>query len=79
MEINGKYYSESELKAYVKEQNRYIADITRMLRSSMEELHKLGYEDCFSCVYKGSCSYKNDCQYRWEYADKAERLLNGKP
>ena len=79
MEINGKFYTEPELKAYISEQNKYITNISKMLKASLDELHKLGYEDCFSCEYKGLCAYKNDCKYRWEYADKAERLLNGKP
>ncbi|MBP5362265.1 MAG: hypothetical protein J6Y71_04485 [Ruminococcus sp.] len=76
MKIDGKYYSEPEVQAYITKLNRLVSDLTELLALSVNELHKLGYEDCFSCKNKGSCAYKNDCNYRWEHADKAERLIN---
>lgn len=68
MRINQKEYSEPEIIAYVK-------DMQDILHKAVDGIHKLGYEDCFSCVHKGSCAYADECHYRWEYADKAERLL----
>ena len=79
MIINGKYYTEPESQAYIKKLSRRATDLSELLELSLSTLHKLGYEDCFSCVNKGSCAYKNECNYRWEHADKAERLINDKP
>lgn len=53
-----------------------VQELKEILGYAVAELHKLGYEDCFSCAYKGACAYKDDCNYRWEYADKAERLIS---
>lgn len=69
MRIGRKEYSESEINAYVKE-------LKDMLGKAVKEMEKLGYEDCFSCVHKGACAFADDCRYRWEFADKAERLIN---
>ena len=68
MRINQKEYSEPKIIAYVR-------NLQDTLQKAVDEIHKLGYEDCFSCVRKGACAYADDCHYRWEYADKAERLL----
>jgi len=68
MMLNGREYSEPEIKAY-------ISEVKNMLGNALKEIHKLGYEDCFSCIHKGACAFADDCHYRWEFADRVERLL----
>lgn len=68
MLLNKREYSESEIRSY-------ITELKILLRNAVNEIHKLGYEDCFSCVHKGACAYADDCHYHWEFADKAEEML----
>lgn len=75
MLINGRFYTEPEVQAHIRKLVTLISDMAALLERSSCELHKVAYEDCFSCVNKGSCAYKNDCQYKWEYADKVGEVL----
>lgn len=68
MRINGKELSEPEVKAYVEE-------LKGLLGIAVMELGKFTFGNCSGCMHKASCISSLDCNYRWEFADKAERLL----
>lgn len=68
MLINGKELSEPEI-------NAYVAELKNLLRIAVMELDKFTFGNCSGCVHKDSCISSLDCDYRWEFADKAERLL----
>lgn len=68
MLVNGTEMSESEVRAYVNE-------LKKLLRIAVKELDKFTFGNCSGCLHRSSCSSSLDCDYRWEFADKAERLL----
>ena len=68
MLVNGTEMSESEVKAYVNE-------LKTLLSVAVKELGKFTFGNCSGCMHKTSCASSLDCDYKWEFADKAERLL----